>query len=111
MEDYLRETSDEREVFQIDPEIFIALNEGENEMKTNVISDKLDKLQIESEEDQSLVLVKPPTRPRTFATPYKGVEVKERLHIFDTVDTFVLDYPDAKYSFVLEVPNELLNRK
>ncbi|KAK9140427.1 hypothetical protein Scep_010108 [Stephania cephalantha] len=66
MEDYLRETLEESEVFQIEPEIFIALNEGENEMKIDVISDKPEKLQIESEEDQPLVLVQPPTLPCTF---------------------------------------------
>ncbi|KAK9132831.1 hypothetical protein Scep_012359 [Stephania cephalantha] len=73
--------------------------------------DKPEKPQIESEEDQPLVLVQPPTLPSTFATPYKGVEVKERSQIFYTADTFVLDDPDATYSFVLEVPNELLNLK
>ncbi|KAK9158351.1 hypothetical protein Scep_004925 [Stephania cephalantha] len=43
MEDYLRETSKECEVFQIELEIVIALNEGENEMKIDVISDKPEK--------------------------------------------------------------------
>ncbi|KAK9157909.1 hypothetical protein Scep_004483 [Stephania cephalantha] len=66
MEDNLRETAEGREVFQIEPEIVIALDEGENEMK---------------------------------------------IDIFYTADTFVLDDPDATYSFVLEVPNELLNLK
>ncbi|KAK9100528.1 hypothetical protein Scep_023958 [Stephania cephalantha] len=65
-----------------DPEIIIALNEGENEMKIDVISDKPEKPQIESEEDQPL--------------------------IFYTADT---DDPDATDSFVLEVPNELQNLK
>ncbi|KAK9158691.1 hypothetical protein Scep_005265 [Stephania cephalantha] len=111
MEDYLRETSKECEVFQIEPEIVIALNEGENEMKINVISDKPEKPQIEREEDQPLVLVQPPTLPCTFGTPYKGVEVRERSQIFYTADIFVLDDPDATDSFVLEVPNELLNLK
>ncbi|KAK9093192.1 hypothetical protein Syun_028103 [Stephania yunnanensis] len=111
MEDYLRETSEEREVFQIEPKIVIALNEGENEMKIDVISDKPEKLQIESEEDQPLVLVQPPTLPCIFGTPYKGVEVKERSQIFYTADTFLLDDPDATDSFLLEVRNELLNLK
>ncbi|KAK9140316.1 hypothetical protein Scep_009997 [Stephania cephalantha] len=111
MDDYLRETSKECEVFQIEPEIVIALNDGENEMKIDVILDKPEKPQIESEEDQPLVLVQPPTLPGTFGTPYKGVEVKERSEIFYTADTFVLDDPDATDSFVLEVPNELLNLK
>ncbi|KAK9121127.1 hypothetical protein Syun_018744 [Stephania yunnanensis] len=87
MEDYLIETSDECEVFQIEPEIVIALNEGEDEMKIDVNSDKLEMPQIESEEDQLLVL------------------------IFYTADTFVLDEPDMIDSFVLEVLDELLNLK
>ncbi|KAK9140028.1 hypothetical protein Scep_009709 [Stephania cephalantha] len=61
------------------------VNEGENEMKIDVISDKPEKPQMESEEYQPL--------------------------IFYTADTFVLDDPDVTDSFVLEVPNELLNRK
>ncbi|KAK9148311.1 hypothetical protein Scep_007068 [Stephania cephalantha] len=84
VEDYLRETSEEYES---------------------------EKPQIESEEDQPLVLVQPPTLPCTFGTPYKGVEVKERSQIFYIADTFVLDDPDATDSFVLEVLNELLNLK
>ncbi|KAK9157472.1 hypothetical protein Scep_004046 [Stephania cephalantha] len=112
VEDYWRETSEECEVFQIEPKIVIALNEGKNEMKIDIISDKPKKpLQIESEEDQPLVLVQPPTLTSTFATPYKGVKVRERSQIFYTADTFVLDDPDAIDSFVLEVPNELLNLK
>ncbi|KAK9083311.1 hypothetical protein Scep_029782 [Stephania cephalantha] len=111
VEYYWRETSEECEVFLIEPEIVIALNEGENEMKIDVISDESEKLQIESEEDQPRVLVQPLTLPCTFGTPYKGVEVRERLQIFYTTDTFVLDDPDAIDSFVLEVPNELLNLK
>ncbi|KAK9151356.1 hypothetical protein Syun_009665 [Stephania yunnanensis] len=67
--------------------------------------------QIESEEDQLLVLVQPPTLLCTFGKPYKGVEVRERLQIFYTADTFVLDDPDTIDSFVLEVPDELLNLK
>ncbi|KAK9107778.1 hypothetical protein Syun_023789 [Stephania yunnanensis] len=111
MEDYLIETSDECKVFQIEPEIVIALNEGDDEMNIDVNSDKPEKPQIESEEDQLLVLVQPPTLPCTFGKPYKGVEVRERLQIFYTVDTFVLDDPDTIDSFVLEVPDELLNLK
>ncbi|KAK9081722.1 hypothetical protein Syun_030768 [Stephania yunnanensis] len=103
MEDYLIETSDEYEVFQIELEIVIALNEGEDEMSIDVHSDKPEKPQIESEEDQLLVLVQPPTLLCTFGTPYKGVEVRERLKIFYTAETFVLDKPDTINSFVLEV--------
>ncbi|KAK9107357.1 hypothetical protein Syun_023368 [Stephania yunnanensis] len=108
MEDYLKETSDECEVFPIEPEIVIALNEGEDEMNINVNSEKSEMPQIESEEDQLLMLVQPPTLPCTFGTPYKGVEVRERLQIFYTADTFVFDDPDTIDSFVLEVPDELL---
>ncbi|KAK9160969.1 hypothetical protein Syun_007310 [Stephania yunnanensis] len=111
MEDYLIETSEECEVFQIESEIVIALNEGEDEMNIDVNSEKPEMPQIESEEDQLLVLVQPPTLPCTFGTPYKGVEVRERLQIFYTADTFVLDEPDTIDSFVLEVLDELLNLK
>ncbi|KAK9151010.1 hypothetical protein Syun_009319 [Stephania yunnanensis] len=105
MEDYLIETSDECEVFQIEPEIVIALNEGDNEMNIDVNSDKPEKPQIESEKDQLLVLVQPPTLPCTFGKPYKGVKVREHLRIFYTADTFVLDDPDTIDSFVLKVPD------
>ncbi|KAK9081712.1 hypothetical protein Syun_030758 [Stephania yunnanensis] len=110
MEDYLINTSKECEVFQIEPKIVIALNEGEDEMNIDVNSDKPEMPQIESEEDQPLVFVQPPTFPCTFGTPYKGVEVRERSQIFYTADTFVLDDPDTIDSFV-EVPDELLNLK
>ncbi|KAK9087332.1 hypothetical protein Syun_029726 [Stephania yunnanensis] len=111
MEDYLIETSEECEVFQIEPKIIIALNEGEDEMNIDVNSDKPEKQQIESEEDRLTMLVQPPTLPWTFDTSYKVVEVRERLKIFYTADTFVLDDPDTIDSFVLEVPNDLLNLK
>ncbi|KAK9087284.1 hypothetical protein Syun_029678 [Stephania yunnanensis] len=100
VEDYLTETSEECEFFQIESEIVIALNEGEDEMNIDVNSDKPEKLQIESEEDQLLVLVQPPTLPSTFGTSYKGVEIRERLQIFYTVDTLVLDDLDTIDSFV-----------
>ncbi|KAK9121476.1 hypothetical protein Syun_019093 [Stephania yunnanensis] len=111
MEDYLIDTSEECEVFQIKPEIVIALNEGEDEMKIDVNSDKSEMPQIESEENQPLVLVRPPTLPCTFGTPYKGVEVREHLQIFYTTNTFVSDEPNTIDSFMLEVLNELLNLK
>ncbi|KAK9107332.1 hypothetical protein Syun_023343 [Stephania yunnanensis] len=105
------EISEECEVFQIEPKIVIALNEGEDEMKIDVDSDMSEMPQIESDENQLLVLVQPPTLPCTFGKPYKGVEVRERLQIFYTADTFVLDNPDTIDSFVLEVSDELLNLK
>ncbi|KAK9082233.1 hypothetical protein Syun_031874 [Stephania yunnanensis] len=95
----------------LEPEIVIALNEGDDEMEIDVDSDKPEMQQIKSKEDQPLVLVRPPTLTYTYGTPYKGVEVRERLQIFYTADTFVLDEPDTIDSFVLEVPDELLNLK
>ncbi|KAK9114101.1 hypothetical protein Syun_020898 [Stephania yunnanensis] len=79
MEDYLIDTSEECEVFQIEPEIVIALNAGEDEIKIDVNLSKPKKPQIESEENQPLVLVQPPTLPCTLGKPYKVVEVGERL--------------------------------
>ncbi|KAK9107365.1 hypothetical protein Syun_023376 [Stephania yunnanensis] len=78
-------------------------------MKTDIISDKSEKLHIEIEQDKPLVLVQTPTLPCTFGTLYKGLKVRERSLIFYIVDTFVLNNPNATDSFVLEVPNELLN--
>ncbi|KAK9086954.1 hypothetical protein Syun_029348 [Stephania yunnanensis] len=80
VEDYLIETSDECEVFQIEPEIGIALNDGEDEMNIDVNSDKPEK-PIESEEDQQLMLVQPPTLPCTFGTPYKGGGSHSAYHV------------------------------
>ncbi|KAK9157939.1 hypothetical protein Scep_004513 [Stephania cephalantha] len=111
MKDYLSEIGERREVFQIEPEIVIAVDEEENDMKIDVISDRQEKPQIEIEENQPLVLVQPPTLPCTFGKPYKGVEVKKHSQIFYTADTFVLDNPYATDSFVLEVLNELPNLK
>ncbi|KAK9134065.1 hypothetical protein Scep_013593 [Stephania cephalantha] len=109
--DYLIETSEECDVFQIEPEIVIVLNEGEDEMEIDVNSNMSEKPHIESEEDQLLVLVQPPTLPYTFGTPYKGVEVRERLQIFYTADTFVLDEPRYDRFFCVGGSDELLNRK
>ncbi|KAK9166907.1 hypothetical protein Scep_002098 [Stephania cephalantha] len=82
VEDYWSETVEGLEVLHIEPEITIALNEvEENEIRIKVISGRLEEPHIEIEEDQPLVLVKPPTLPCTFD------------------------------SFVLEVPNELLSLK
>ncbi|KAK9151012.1 hypothetical protein Syun_009321 [Stephania yunnanensis] len=111
VEDYLIETSEECDVIQIETEIVIALNEGEDEMKVDVNSNKPEMPQIKSEEDQPLVLVQLPTLLCKFGKPYKGVEVRERLQIFYNADTFMLDEPDTIDSFVLEVPDDLLNLK
>ncbi|KAK9118517.1 hypothetical protein Scep_016610 [Stephania cephalantha] len=75
VEDYCSEMAEELEVFQIELEIIIALDEEEkNEMKIKLISERSEESLIEIEEDQPLVLVKPPTLPCIFVKPYKGVE-------------------------------------
>ncbi|KAK9151572.1 hypothetical protein Syun_009881 [Stephania yunnanensis] len=76
-------------------------------LEIGVISEQPDEPQIESKEDQPLVLVKPPTLPCIFVKPYTGVEVKERSQIFYNANTFVLDDHDMIDLFVLEVQNEL----
>ncbi|KAK9166203.1 hypothetical protein Scep_001394 [Stephania cephalantha] len=91
-------------------EITIAQNnDDEAEKEIEVISERPEEQQIESEEDQPLVLVKPPILICIFVKPYKGVEVQEHSRIFYTVDTFVLDDHYVTDSFMLKVPNELPN--
>ncbi|KAK9139871.1 hypothetical protein Scep_009552 [Stephania cephalantha] len=109
VENYWCETSQGLEVLQIESDISIAQNDDdEAAIEIGVISERPEEPQIESKEDQPLVLVKPPTLPCIFVKPYTGVEVKEHSQIFYTADTFVLDDHDMTDSFVLEVPNELL---
>ncbi|KAK9111434.1 hypothetical protein Scep_018953 [Stephania cephalantha] len=50
----------------------------EVEKEIEVILERPEEPQKENEEDQPLVLVKPPTFPCIFVKPYKEVEVKER---------------------------------
>ncbi|KAK9158728.1 hypothetical protein Scep_005302 [Stephania cephalantha] len=108
VENYWCETMQGREVLQIESDISIALNDDDEvAIEIGVISERPEEPQIESKEDQPLVLVKPPTLPCIFVKPYTGVEVKERSQIFYTADIFVLDDHDMTDSFVLEVPNEL----
>ncbi|KAK9118267.1 hypothetical protein Scep_016360 [Stephania cephalantha] len=105
---YWCETTQGLEVLQIESNISIAQNDDDEAViEIGVISERPEEPQIESKEDQPLVLVKPPTFPCIFVKPYMGVEVKERSQIFYTADTFVLDDHDMTDSFVLEVPNEL----
>ncbi|KAK9107583.1 hypothetical protein Syun_023594 [Stephania yunnanensis] len=108
VENYWCETTQRLEVLQIEPDIFTAQNDDdEAAIEIGAISERPEEPQIESKEDQPLVLVKPLTLPCIFVKPYTGVEVKERSQIFYTADTFVLDDHDMIDSFVLEVPNEL----
>ncbi|KAK9119378.1 hypothetical protein Scep_017471 [Stephania cephalantha] len=105
---YLSGPEETLEVSSHEPDITIAQNKNDKtEMKIEVILERLEEPQIESEEDQPLVLVKLPALPCILVRPYKGVEVNERSLIFYTADTFVLDDHDVTYSFGLEVPNEL----
>ncbi|KAK9134455.1 hypothetical protein Syun_013785 [Stephania yunnanensis] len=80
VENYCRETTQGLEVLPIEPNMFIAPNDNDDDvvLEIGVISKRSEEPQIESKEDQPLVLVKPPTLPCIFDKPYTGVEVKER---------------------------------
>ncbi|KAK9095015.1 hypothetical protein Scep_026484 [Stephania cephalantha] len=88
-------------------DIIIALNkDDETEKEIGVISKRSEEPQIESEEDQLLVLVKPPTISCILVKPYKGVE--RSVHIFSTLPTpLCWMIMMQQESFVLEVSNEL----
>ncbi|KAK9126245.1 hypothetical protein Scep_015091 [Stephania cephalantha] len=115
VENYWHETTQGLEVLPIEPDMSIAPNDDDDDddvaLEIGVISTRSEEPQIESKEDQPLVLVKPPTLPCIFVRPCKGVEVKEHSRIFYTADTFVLDDHDSIDSFVLEIPNELRTLK
>ncbi|KAK9152126.1 hypothetical protein Syun_010435 [Stephania yunnanensis] len=108
VDEYLSEPKETLYVSSHEPDITIAqYDDDEAEKEIEIISKRSEQPQKENEEDQPLVLVKPPTLPCIFVRPCKGVDVKERSRIFYTADTFVLDDHDSIDSFVLEVPNEL----
>ncbi|KAK9155963.1 hypothetical protein Sjap_003443 [Stephania japonica] len=112
VEDYWSDPEETIEVSFHEPDIIIAQNEMyEVEKEINVILERSELPQKESKEDQHLVLVKPPTLTCIFVKPYKGEVIKERSQIFYTVDTFVSDDHDATESYVLQVPDKLLNLK
>ncbi|KAK9155027.1 hypothetical protein Sjap_002507 [Stephania japonica] len=112
IEDYWSEPEEIIEVSLHEPDISIARNEAdEAEKEIDVILERPEERQKRSKEDQPLVLVTPPTLPCLPVKFTKGVVIKERLQIFYMADTFVLDYDDAIDSYVLEVPDELLNLK
>ncbi|KAK9148847.1 hypothetical protein Scep_007604 [Stephania cephalantha] len=112
VEEYLSEPEETLEVSSHEADITIAqYDDDEVEKEIEVISERPEEPQKENEEDQPLVLVKPPTLPCIFVRAYKGVEVKERSRIFYTADTFVLDDHDSTDPFVLEVLNELRTLK
>ncbi|KAK9112641.1 hypothetical protein Scep_020160 [Stephania cephalantha] len=112
VDEHLSVPEETLDVSSHEPDITIAqYDDDEAEKEIEVISERSDEPQKENEEDQPLVLVKPPTLPCIFVRPCKGVDVKERSWIFYTADTFVLDDHDSTDSFVLEVPNELRTLK
>ncbi|KAK9110016.1 hypothetical protein Sjap_018076 [Stephania japonica] len=112
LDEYLSEPEKTLDVSLHEPEITIAQSTyDEVEKYIEVVSERPEEPQKESKEDQPLVLVKPPTLPSIFVRPYKGVDVKERSRVCNTVDTFVLADHDLTNSFVLEVPDELPNLK
>ncbi|KAK9117631.1 hypothetical protein Sjap_016578 [Stephania japonica] len=107
MSDY-EESKGELEVSQSEPEIDMAQTyEEEAEKKIEVTLTRPEDLQQESKDDQSFVLVNPPTLPYIFDDFDMEVDVLERSKTFCTADTFVLDDPEIIDSYVLEVPDKL----
>ncbi|KAK9131408.1 hypothetical protein Sjap_011895 [Stephania japonica] len=112
MDEYWIEPEETLEVSLHEPNIIIAQNEvDETEKEVEVISERPEEEQKKSKEGQPLVLVKPPSLSCIPVEFQKGVVVKERSQIFYTADTFLSDDHDVTESYVLEVPNELLNLK
>ncbi|KAK9109995.1 hypothetical protein Sjap_018055 [Stephania japonica] len=102
------ESEGELEVSQSEPEIIMAQTyEEEAEKDIEVTLTRPEDLQQESKDDQSFVLVNPPTLPYIFDDFDMEVDVKERSKTFCTADTFVLDDLDITDSYVLEVPDKL----
>ncbi|KAK9156474.1 hypothetical protein Sjap_003954 [Stephania japonica] len=102
------ESKGELEVSQSEPEIVMAQTyEEEAEKEIEVTLTRPEDLQQESKDDQSFVLVNPPTLPYIFDDFGMEVDVKERSKTFCTADTFVLDDPEIIASYVLEVPDKL----
>ncbi|KAK9090892.1 hypothetical protein Sjap_024069 [Stephania japonica] len=101
------------EVSQLEPEIVMAqTHEEEVEEEIEVTLTRSEKIQQERKEDQSFVLVSPPTLPYIFDDFDREVDDKEHSKTFCTADTFMLDDLEIIDSFVLEVPDKLpfLNR-
>ncbi|KAK9151019.1 hypothetical protein Syun_009328 [Stephania yunnanensis] len=79
MDKYLNELEETLEVSSYELGITIAHHkDDEAEKEIRFISERLEEPQIESKEEQLLVLVKLPTLPCIFVKLYKRVEVKER---------------------------------
>ncbi|KAK9116284.1 hypothetical protein Sjap_015231 [Stephania japonica] len=110
-EEYLsdhKESEGELEVSQSEPKIIMSQTyEEKAEIEIEVTLTRPEELQQESKDDQSFVLVNPPTLPYIFDDFDMEVEEKEHLKTFFTADTFVLDDSEIIDSYVLEVPNTL----
>ncbi|KAK9128009.1 hypothetical protein Syun_016806 [Stephania yunnanensis] len=108
VDEHLSEPEETLDVSSHEPDITITqYDDDDAALEIGVISERPEEPQIESNEDQPLVLVKPLTLLCIFDKPYTGVEVKERSQIFYTANTVVLEDHDVTDSFVLEVSNEL----
>ncbi|KAK9102918.1 hypothetical protein Sjap_020172 [Stephania japonica] len=102
------ESEGELEMSQSMPEIVMAQTyEEEGKIEIEVTLTRPEELQQENKDDQSFVLVNPPTLPYIVDDFYMEVEETERSKTFCTADTFVLDDPKIIDSFVLEVPEKL----
>ncbi|KAK9096750.1 hypothetical protein Sjap_022247 [Stephania japonica] len=107
MSDY-EESEGELEVSQSESEIVMAQTyEEEAEKEIEVTLTRPEELKQESKDDQSFVLVNPPTLPYIFDDFDMEMDVKERSKTFCTADTFVLDDLIIIDSYVLEVPDKL----
>ncbi|KAK9096621.1 hypothetical protein Sjap_022118 [Stephania japonica] len=103
------ESEGKLEVSQSEPEIVMAQTyEEEAEKEIEVTLTRPEELQEENKDDQSFVLVNPPTLPYIFDDFEMELDVKERSKTFCTADTFVLDDLKIIYSYVLEVQDKLL---
>ncbi|KAK9096928.1 hypothetical protein Sjap_022425 [Stephania japonica] len=112
MDEYLSEPEETLDVSLHKPDITITKSTYDKvDKEIEFISERPEDSQKESKEDQPLVLVKPPSLSCLPVKFKKGVVVNERSQIFYTTDTFVSDDHNATKSYVLKVPNELLNLK
>ncbi|KAK9137535.1 hypothetical protein Sjap_008129 [Stephania japonica] len=90
VDEYLSEPEETLDVSLYEQDITIAQSTYDKvEKDIDVILERPKEPQKESKEDQPLVLVKTPTLSDIPIKFKKGVEVKERSHIFYTAGTFV----------------------
>ncbi|KAK9116255.1 hypothetical protein Sjap_015202 [Stephania japonica] len=102
------ESKGELEVSQSEPEIIMAQTyEEEAEKEIKLTLTRPEDLQQESKDDQSFVLVNPPTLPYILDDFNMEVDVNKRLKTFCTADTFVLDDLEIIDSYMFEVSDKL----